>query len=407
VAQRGQPIVGIDVGSSKTCALIGYASETGNLEVAGLGVGESKGWRKGVIVNLDAVVLAIKKAVEVAESAAGVPVDSAYVGVGGTHVRGVNAQGSCLVANRARGVTQEDIRQAIRVAEAVALPPDRELLHVLPQEFLLDSQDGIRDPLGMVGTRLEANVHLITASTTAWQNVVTAVNKAGIEIPDSGTVFEALASAEASLSADERELGVGLIDLGAGSTDLVVYVRRTARYTASVPVGGDHFTNDIAVGLRTPIPEAEKMKRAWGHRDASQSEPGALEVPSVGERPSRVVSYAKLNEIIEPRALELIELIGIELERSGFIKQLGAGLVLAGGGARLGGFATLAELTLGLPVRVARPMGLERTGMDLADPAFCAVVGLVAYGKRMRLLQDSRNKGLVGKLWGALRGPTP
>lgn len=405
MAQRGQPIVGIDVGSSKTCALIGYASEGGNLEVAGLGVGESRGWRKGVIVNLDAAVLAIQKAVEVAESAAGVPVDSAYVGVGGTHVRGVNARGAATVANRGHGVTQEDIRQAVRAAQGVALPPDRELLHVLPQEFLLDSQDGIRDPMGMVGSRLEANVHLITASTTAWQNVVTAANKAGIEIPESGTVFEALASAEACLSADERELGVALIDLGAGSTDMVVYSHRTVRYTASIPIGGDHFTNDIAVGLRTPIPEAEKMKRSWGQRDPSHSEPAALEVPSVGERPTRLVSYAKLNEIIEPRAVELLELIGIELERSGYSEQLGAGLVLAGGGARLGGFATLAELTLGLPVRVARPLGLEKTRVELADPTFCTVVGLVAYGKRMRLLRDSRSKGLVGKLWGALRGP--
>ncbi len=402
---REQPIVGIDVGSSKTCALIGYASETGNLEIAGFGVGESKGWRKGIIVNLDAAVLAIKKAVEVAEQAAGVAVDSAYIGVGGPHVRGVNAQGSMLVANRARGVTQEDIRQAVRAAQGVALPPDRELLHVLPQEFSLDSQDGIRDPLGMVGTRLEANVHLITASTSAWQNVVNAVNKAGIEIPEGGTVFEALASAEASLSADERELGVALVDLGAGSTDLIVYSRRTVRYTASIPIGGDHFTNDIAVGLCTPIPEAEKMKRAWGQRDPSQSEPGALEVQSVGERPARVVSYAKLNEIIEPRALELLELIGAELRRSGYLDQLGAGMVLTGGGARLGGFARLAELTLCLPVRVARPLGLEKTRVDLADPAYCTLVGLVAYGKRMRLLRDSRNKGLVGKLWGALRGP--
>jgi cell division protein FtsA len=405
LAHKEQPIVGIDVGSSKTCALIGYPSETGNLEVAGLGIGESKGWRKGVIVNLDAAVLAIKKAVEAAENAAGVPVDAAYVGIGGTHVRGVNAQGAATIADRGHGVTQEDIRQAVRTAQGVALPPDRELLHVLPQEFLLDSQDGIRDPLGMVGSRLEANVHLITASTTAWQNVVTAVNKAGIEIPEGGTVYEALAGAEACLGADERELGVALVDLGAGSTDLVVYSHRTVRYTASIPIGGDHFTNDIAVGLRTPIPEAEKMKRTWGQRDPTKSEPAALEVPSVGERPSRLVNYAKLNEIIEPRTMELLELIETELERSGYSEQLGAGLVLTGGGAKLGGFATLTELTLGLPVRVARPIGLEKTGEALADPAYCTVVGLVAYGKRMRLLRDSRSKGLVGKLWGALRGP--
>jgi cell division protein FtsA len=405
LARKEPPIVGLDVGSSKTCALMCYPSETGKLEMVGVGVSESKGWRKGVIVNLDAAVLAIKKAVDLAETAAGVPSDSAYVAVGGSHIRGVNSRGSAVVANRGQGVGREDIRNAIRAAQGVALPPDRELLHVLPQGFLLDSQDGIRDPMGMVGSRLEANVHLITASNLPWQNLVTAINRAGIEVPDSGTVFEALASAESCLAADERELGVALIDLGAGSSDLIVYSHGTVRHTASIPIGGDHFTNDIAVGLRTPIPEAEKMKRAWGRQDAAKAGAQALEVPSVGERPARLVTYSKLHEIIEPRALELVELIQAELERSGFDKQLGAGVVMAGGGSKLGGFAPLAEQILGLPVRIARPRGIDNMGDVLPDPAFAAVVGLVAYGKRMRLLRDSRGKGLVGKLWGALRGP--
>jgi cell division protein FtsA len=405
LAHKEQPLIGLDVGSNKTCALVCYPSETGKLQVAGLGAAESRGWRKGVIVNLDAAVLAIKKAVEAAEAAAGIPVDAAYVGVGGAHIRGVNSRGGVAVANRGHGVTREEIRQVIRAAQNVSLPPDRELLHVLPQEFLLDSQDGIRDPLGMVGSRLEANVHLVTASTLAWQNIVTAVNRAGVEIPDSGTVFEPLACAEACLDVDERELGVALIDLGAGSSDLIVYQHGSVRHTASIPVGGDHFTNDIAVGLRTPIPEAEKIKRLWGKQDSGISESAALEVPSVGERPARIVSYARLREIIEPRATELLELIKAELDSADPESQLGAGLVLTGGGAKLGGLAAAAEQVLGLPVRIGCPMHMEGSGEVLPDPSYATVVGLVAYGKRNQLLRDQRNKGLVEKLWGALRGP--
>jgi cell division protein FtsA len=405
VTRKDQAIVGLDVGSSKTCALVCQLAETGKLEVAGLGLAESKGWRKGLIVNLDATVLSIKKAVEAAEAEAGVPVDSAYVGVGGSHIRGINARGATNVANRSRGVTREDVRQAVQAAQGVAMPADRELLHVLPQEFLLDSQNGIRDPLGMVGSRLEAEVHLITASALAWQNVVTAVNRAGIEIPESGTVFEPLASAEACLTADERELGVALIEFGGGSSDLIIYQHGTVRHTASIPIGGEHFTNDIAVGLRTPIPEAEKMKRSWGQQEGERLDSAALEVPSVGERPARVVSYLKLNEIIEPRALELLELIQSELGRTNLAEALGAGVVMVGGGAKLGGFPALAEQVLGMPVRVGRPAGIAKAGESIHDPTFASVMGLVAYGKRMKLMRESRNRGLVGKLWGALRGP--
>ncbi|MCL5005461.1 MAG: cell division protein FtsA [Acidobacteria bacterium] len=405
MANKEHALIGLDLGSNKTCALVCYLSETGKLKVAGLGVAESRGWRKGVIVNLDAAVLAIKKAVEAAEAAANIPVDTAYVGVGGAHISGVNARGAVTVANRGHGVTREEIRQVIRTAQKVSLHADRELLHVLPQEFLLDSQDGIRDPLGMVGSRLEANVHLITASTLAWQNIVTAVNRAGIEIPDSGTIFEPLACAEACLTTDERELGVGLVDLGAGSSDLIVYQHGSVRHAASIPVGGDHFTNDIAVGLRTPIPEAEKIKRLWGKQDSGIPESAALEVPSVGERPARIVSYARLREIIEPRATELLEMIKVEMDRVDRESQLGAGLVLTGGGAKLGGLVAAAEQVLGLPVRIGSPMNMEGSEEVLPDPSYAAVVGLVAYGKRMQLLRDQRSKGLMGKLWGVLRGP--
>lgn len=400
-------MVGLDMGSHKTCALVCRPGEEGKLEAAGLGVAESKGWRKGLIVNLDACVLAIKKAVEAAEAAAGVPVDSAYVGVGGPHVIGVNSRGGLNLGKTPSGtreVSREDVSNVIQTAQSVKLPPDRERFYVEQQEYLLDSQDGISNPVGMVGKRLEVNVHLITASATAYQNVITAVNLAGIKVPDSGVVFEPLASALACLTPDDRELGVALVDIGAGSTDLIVYHQRAVRHTAAIPVGGDHFTNDIAVGLRTPIPEAEKMKRAWGERDPSKPAGAVLEVPSVGERPTRDVNYTMLNDILEPRAVELLELIQAELERSGYAKQLGAGVMLAGGGAKLGGLAALAEQTLGLPVRIAEPKGLGKMTDTLRDPAYATVVGLIAYGNRLRLLRESQEKSWTGKLWGALRG---
>ncbi len=405
VARKERYIVGLDLGSNKTCALISRPDEKGKLEVAGLGAAESKGWRKGVIVNLDLAVLSIKRAVEAAEATAGIAVDSAYVGVAGTHVRGVNSRGVVSLARpnqAASEVTPDDMRRVIEAAQNVSLPPDRALLHVLRQQFLLDSQDGIRDPVGMIGSRLEACVHLVTVSATATQNVVTAVNRAGIVVMD--TVYEPLACAEACLSADERELGVALVDIGSGSTDLIVYQQGAVRHTASIAVGGDHFTNDIAVGLRTPTPEAEKMKRAWGERDPKKPYEPVLEVPGVGERPPRVVSYSMLREIIEPRATELVELVQAELEHSGYHKQLGAGVVIAGGGAKLGGLAGLAEQTLGLPVRLGHPSGLENMGEFLPDPAFTTLVGLVAYGNRHSMLRGTKEKSWFGKLWSVFRG---
>jgi cell division protein FtsA len=402
---RDYYIVGLDIGSTKTCALVCQPGESGRLEAAGLGVAESKGWRKGVIVNLDAAVASIKKAAEAAESASGLPVDSAYVSVGGPHIRGVNSRGALGLGKtmgHTREVTRDDITRVIQAAQGITLPPDRERIYVEQQEYLLDSQNGIRNPVGMVGSRLEVNVHLITAATAAHQTVVTAVNRAGIEVLD--TVFEPLAGSLACLNAGERELGVALVDIGGGSSELIVYHDGTVRHSAVIPVGGDHFTNDIAVGLRTPIPEAEKMKRSWGERDPHRPFETVLEVPSVGERPAREVSYEMLAEIIEPRAVELIELVQEELVRSGFEKQLGAGVVLVGGGAKLGGLASLAEQTLGIPVRVGEPRGLAKMGDILPGPPFAALIGLIAYGNRLHLLEDTQEKGWTGKLWGVLRG---
>jgi cell division protein FtsA len=373
--------------------------------VAGFGVAESKGWRKSVIVNLDLTVLALKKAVEAAETAAGISIASAYVGVAGTHIKGVNSR-SAVGLGKTPGatgtVTPDDILKVLQAARGVTLPQDREIVYPEPQDYVLDSQEGIRNPLGMSGARLEANVHLITGSSTALRNVVTAANLAGIRVLD--TVYEPFAAAAACLTADERELGVALVDMGGGSTDMIVYAQGSVRHTASIPVGGEHFTNDIAVGLRTTIPEAERVKRSWAEPESNETPGGLLEVPSVGERPARVVSYATLDEIIQPRTLELLELIHDELERSGQIRQLGAGLILVGGGAQQGGLVPLAEQTLGLPVRLGRCTELENMPEDLAGPEYATLVGLVVYGNRRRLLQDSKETGLMAKLWRALQG---
>lgn len=405
MSRKDDTVVGIDLGSTKTCALVCHQNGEGKLEVAGLGVAESKGWRKGLIVNLDMTVLTVKKAVEEAETAAGLSIDSAYVGVAGAHVKGVNSHGALALGrtpSATREVDADDVRRVIQTAQGIHLPEDRQLLHVLPQKYLLDMQDGIRHPVGMVGARLEVDVHVVTASTSASQNVVTALNRAGVVVLDA--VFEPLAAGEACLTADERELGVALVDIGGGSTDLIVYQGDVVRHTASIAVGGEHFTNDIAVGLRTPIPEAEKMKKAWGERDTAKPADTLLEVPGVGERPSRVVSYAMLASIIEPRSAELIELIQAEIGRSGWDRQLGAGIVLTGGGAKLGGLAALAEQAFGCPVRHGVPSGVENLGEVLPDPAFATLVGLAVHGNRLRLRRDSHeSRGLFDRLRKAVR----
>src|SRR5215469_10417145 len=305
MARRLPYIAGLDLGDSKTCAVVCRPAEKGKLELAGLGIAESRGWRKGAINDFDSAVLAIKKAVEIAEDAAGFSIDTAYAGIGGLDLQGVNSTGAISLGPRGRQVTAPDIRKVFEAAQAIQMPPERRLVHAERQEYLLDSQNGIRNPAGMVGTRLDVSVHLVTASTLAHNNLVTAVNRAGIAVKD--TVLEPLADAEACLTADERELGVVLLDIGRGSSELVIYHEGSLRHTSSIPVGGEYFTSDLAVGLRTPVPEAERLKVAWN--DSQTAEPvGGLEVPSVGGRPPRMVDGTMLREILEPRAMELAEL---------------------------------------------------------------------------------------------------
>jgi cell division protein FtsA len=397
LTKKERHIVALDIGSAKTCALIGELEEDGGLRFAALGAAESKGWRKGQIVNLDLAVSSIRRAVEEAEAIVGVPVESALIGVAGGHVRGVNSRGGITVGARPRDIQRDDVRRAIEAARGVTLPEDREVLHVLPQEFFLDAQDNIRDAIGMVGVRLEANVHIVTASGTATQNIVTAVNRAGVRVDD--TVLEPLAAAEACLTQDERELGCCLLDIGGGTTELLAFTGGVVRHTAAIPVGGDHFTNDLAVGLRTPIPEAEKIKRhyacAWREL-LDQDFP--IEIASVGDRPPRTIFARMLSDIVEPRAQELLMLVRDELRRAGLESQVPAGIVLTGGGAHLRGLAELSDRIFNLPVRIAVPRGLAAMSEDVSRPEYSTAVGLVLYGARTRRLAGARPTGFMGKL---------
>jgi cell division protein FtsA len=396
LAKKERYLVGLDIGSTKTCALIAELDGE-QVKFVALGAAESKGLRKGLIVNLDSTVSSIRRAVEEAESVAGVPVESAVIGVAGSHVRGVNSRGGITLGQRARDIERDDVRRAVDAARNITLPEDREVLHVLPHEFIVDAQDGIRDPLGMVGQRLEANVHVVTSSAAATQNLVTAANKAGILISD--TVLEPLASAESCLTQDERELGCCLLDIGGGTTELIVYGGGVVRHSSAVPVGGDHFTNDLAVGLRTPIPEAEKIKRAHGCAAAwLLREDQGIEIASVGDRPPRTVFSRMLTEIIEPRAQELLALIRDDLQREGLDSQIPAGFVLAGGGARLRGLVELAEQAFHHPVRIAQPRGLVDLPEAVAQPEYATVAGLVLYAARARRNAAQRPGNFVSRL---------
>jgi cell division protein FtsA len=343
-------------------------------------------------------VSSIRRAVEEAESVANVPVEEALIGVAGSHVRGVNSRGGITLGQRPRDIERDDVRRAVDAARNITLPEDREVLHVLPHEFRVDAQEGIRDAVGMVGQHLVANVHVVTSSVAATQNLVTAANKAGILISD--TVLEPLASAESSLTQDERDLGCCLLDIGGGTTELIVYGGGVVRHTSVVPIGGDHFTNDLAVGLRTPIPEAERIKRRHGCVASAfmKKEDGALEIASVGDRPPRTIFAHMLTDIIEPRAMELLSLIRDDLHRTGLDGQIPAGFVLCGGGARLRGLDELAEQSFHLPVRIAEPKGLADLPEQVAHPEYATVIGLVLYGAKARRSAPQRSGNLVSKL---------
>jgi cell division protein FtsA len=395
-------LTAIDVGSAKTCAVVAEVTDSG-LRYRGHGCAESRGSRKGVIVDLDKAVGSIQKAVEDAENIAGVPVEHATVGVSGVHIRGVNSQGGIAFGNRPREISRDEIKQAVEKARAIPLPADREILHLLPQEFILDDQVEVHDPLGMMANRLEVRVHIVTAAASATQNVVTAVNKAGVHVDD--TIFEPLACADSVLRADERELGVCLADIGAGSTGLIVFKEGAVAHTAVIPVGGDHFTSDLSVGLCTPVAEADNIKKLYGHAIATLIPEGnEVEVPSVGDRASRLISQRMVGEILEPRARELFEMMRDNLRQSGMFDLCLAGIVLSGGGSRLPGLLDIADSVLRRDIRLSWPMPLAKMPSTLAEPEFATVLGMIYYGHRSRIARGIQDEGWGSKLKALLVG---
>jgi cell division protein FtsA len=384
-------LTAIDVGSAKTCVLVAEVTD-GGLRYRGHGIAESRGWRKGIIVDLDKAVVSIQKAVERAEDSCGAPIEHVLLGVSGSHVRGVNTHGGLTFGTRAREIAREEIRSAVDKARAVPLPADREILHLLPQEFILDEQSGVHDPLGMMAMRLEVRVHMVTAASSATQNVVTAVNRAGVHVDD--TVYEPLACAESVLRSDERELGVCLADMGAGSTSLIVFQEGAVLHTAVIPVGGDHFTSDLSVGLCTPLAEAEKIKKLYGNVAVTLIPEGnEVEVPSVGDRASRLIQQRMVGEILEPRARELFEMMRDNLRHSGMFDVCIGGIVLSGGTSRMAGILDVADSVLRRPVRLSWPTPLAKMPSLLAEPEYSTLLGMVFYAHRARIargMQDTR-----------------
>ena len=378
--KRENIVVGLDIGTTKICAIVAEVSDRG-VDIVGIGTHPSKGLRKGVVINIDATVESIRKAVEEAELMAGVEINSVYCGITGSHIRGFNSHG--IVAVKNREVSENDMKRVIDAARAVAIPMDREIIHVLPQEFIVDEQDGIMEPLGMSGVRLEAKVHIVTGAVTSAQNIIRCCNRTGLEVND--IVLEQLAASEAVLIPDEKELGVALADIGGGTTDLVVFSQGAVRQTAVFGLGGNHLTNDIAVGLRTPLVESEKIKIKYGCALTSMvKKEEMIEVPSVGGRRARVLSRQILAEIIEPRMEEIFTLVHREILKSGYENLIPSGVVLTGGTASLEGLPELVEQIFNLPVRRGYPSGIGGLMDVVNNPMYAAGVGLVLYGRRHR-----------------------
>lgn len=374
--KRDSLIVGLDIGTTKICCIVGNMTDEG-LEVVGIGTSPSKGLRKGVVINIESTVEAIQKAIREAELMAGCEIKSVFAGIAGGHIRGLNSQGVIAIKNRE--VTPDDLQRVIDAAKAIAIPMDREVLHILPQEFIIDEQDGIREPLGMSGVRLEAKVHIVTGAVASAQNIIKSCNRAGVDVAD--IVLEQLASSEAVLSSDEKELGVALVDIGGGTSDIAIFSEGAIKHTSVLSLGGDHMTNDIAVGLRTPMGEAEKIKKAYGCcLTAMVGKDETIEVPSVGGREPRILSRQLLAEILEPRVEEVFSLVNREIIKSGYSDLIASGIVITGGSAILPGMPELAEQVFNLPVRRGNPLDIGGLTDIVNSPIFATGVGLVKYG---------------------------
>ncbi len=395
-------IVGLDIGTTKIVAIVGEITAQGTIEVIGFGTAPSRGLKRGVVVNIEATVDSIQRAVEEAELMAGCKVNAVFVGIAGSHIRSMNSHG--IVAIRSREVMSSDIERVIDAAKAVAIPADQQIIHVLPQEFIIDNQEGIREPIGMSGVRLESRVHMVTGSVSAAQNIVKCVRRCRLEVAD--IILEQLASSDAVLTEDERELGVCLIDIGGGTTDMAIFSDGAIRYTAVIPIAGDQVTNDIALALRTPTKAAEAIKIKYGCAMASFANTNDLiEVPTVGERGGRHLSRRHLAEVIEPRYDEIFALLQAELRRSGLEHLMAAGIVLTGGGAKLQGVIELAESIFQVPVRLGLPQNISGLPDVTHNPMYATSVGLLLHGHRRQLLGQNEMNSAVnpGTMWSRMR----
>ena len=380
MAKSGEILVGLDIGTTKICAIVGEVTDEG-IDIIGVGTHPSKGLRKGVVVNIDATVASIKRAIEEAEHMAGCEITTVYTGIAGGHIKALPSHG--VVAVKDKEVRANDVDRVIEQAKAVAIPLDREVIHVLPQEFIVDDQDGVKDPIGMSGVRLEAKALIVTGAVSSAQNIVKCAQRTGLNVAD--IVLQPLASSLATLSEDEKELGVCLFDIGGGTTDIAIFHDGAIRHTSVISLGGNHVTNDVAVGLRTPIHEAERIKRAFGcamTQAVDKSE--TIEVPSVGGQPPRVLSRHILAEIIEPRVEEIFMLVQHEIQRCGMEEVLASGVVITGGSTLLDRMPEMAESVLGVPVRRGLPRSIGGLVDVVKSPIFATAVGLVIYGARQR-----------------------
>ncbi len=388
-------IVGLDIGTSKVVALVGEIRADNSIEIIGLGSHPSRGLKKGVVVNIESTVQSIQRAIEEAELMAGCEIHSVYAGIAGSHVRSLNSHG--IVAIRNKEVTAEDVDRVIDAARAVAIPADQKILHILPQEFIIDNQEGIREPVGMAGVRLEAKVHIVTGAESAAQNIVKCVQRCGLSVED--VVLEQLASSYAVLADDEKELGVCLVDIGGGTTDIAVFSGGAIRYTAVIPIAGDQVTNDIAVSLRTPTHHAEeiKMKYACALSQLAHADE-TIEVPSVGDRPPRRLARQTLAEVVEPRYEELFQMVRMELQRSGYEEVIAAGVVLTGGSAKMEGAVELAEEVFHMPVRLGSPQHITGLADVVRNPIYATGVGLLLYGRENYVRSNRRDAPIVSQI---------
>ena len=395
-------IVGLDIGTSKVVVIVGEVYPDGSIEVVGLGTQPSRGLKKGVVVNIESTVQSIQRAVDEAEQMAGCRIHSVYTGISGSHIRGLNSHGVTAIKNQE--VTQEDVERVIEAARVVAIPADQQILHILPQEFIIDSQEGIQDPVGMSGVRLEARAHIVTGAVSAAQNIVKCVQRCELEVDD--IILQQLASSRAVLTQDEKELGVCLLDIGGGTTDLAVFTHGAISHTAVIPIAGDQVTNDIAVAFRTPTPSAEEIKTKYACCLKQLARPDErIDVASVGDRAARSLSRRDLAEVVEPRYEEFFEMAQAQLQRSGFENLIAAGVVLTGGGSRMEGIVELAEDILHMPVRLGFPHDVTGLPDVVRNPLYSTAVGLLLFGNENRPVKTGpvSRAGQKG-LWARMRG---